>query len=212
MNDNTIHGIIDILKDLNALGINNIPYNLKYSALQNARLDVLKCVKCSLQTKHRVFGQGNPYASLMIIGEIPDENEERLGIPFVGQHGDIFSSLINRLGLKMTDIYITNIIKCRPNHPDMVVDDDLAKCNFHLNKQIEIISPSIIMTMGNTPSKYLLSTDKDISEFRGKFFQYSGIKVMPTFHTSAFLTLNNLKGLTWSDAQQVLKELKFQRS
>ncbi|MBF0542075.1 MAG: uracil-DNA glycosylase [Nitrospirae bacterium] len=208
MTDITIHRIIDILKDLNALEIKNIPHNLKYSALQNAKLDVLNCSNCSLKSihSHKVFGEGNPYASLMIIGDPPDENEEKLSTPFVGAHGDIFSSLINKLGLKRSDIYITNIIKCRP---DNLIHDDLSNCLIHLNKQIEIICPSIIMTMGDTAAKFLLSTDKDVSEIRGKFYDYNGIKVMPTFHTSTFISLNNLKSLTWSDAQLILKELKL---
>lgn len=209
MNTNTIHGIVDILKGLNTLGFNHIPYNLKYSALQNLKLDVLNCCRCSLHKKHSIFGEGNPYASLMIIGDIPDENEEKIGRPFVGPQGDIFSSLISKLGLKRSDIYITNIIKCRPINPDNLSNDDKLACLYHLNKQIEIISPAIIMTMGYTASSCLLSTNKDISELRGALYDYKGIKVMPTFHTSVFLTSKNLKNLTWSDAQQVLKELKL---
>jgi len=210
MNDTTtIQRITTILKNLNALGFENIPSTLKYSALKDAKLDVNNCKECSLHTQcdTPIFGEGNPFASLMVIGDVPDENEVFEGKPFAGEQGDLFSNLLFKLGLNRADLYITNIIKCHYKNPIAQLDDDMINCLVHLNRQIEIVSPKVILVMGNAASKCLLSTDKDIKELRGRFYDYNGIKVMPTFHTSHFIKASQDKSLTWGDAKMVLKEL-----
>ncbi len=181
----------------------------KELALKLLREEIGDCHRCKLYKgrKNIVFGEGNPDTRLMFIGEGPGADEDIQGRPFVGRAGQLLTRLINRMGFKREDVYIANIVKCRPPNNRNPQSDEIGECFGFLEQQIEIISPDVIMSLGNVATKVLLSTEKKISELRGKFHDYKGIKVMPSFHPSYLLRNANQKWLTWNDALKVLKLL-----
>ncbi len=218
-----LHGIKEILETYNSLGFeeipvkkikNNIIFNPstikeKELALKELREEIGDCHRCKLHKSRNniVFGEGMAGTRLMFIGEGPGADEDIQGRPFVGKAGKLLSSLINKMGLKRGDVYIANIVKCRPPSNRNPQKDEIDKCFVFLERQIEIISPSVIMSLGNVSTQVLLSTDRKISELRGNFNEDKGIKVMPTFHPSYLLRNSNQKWLTWNDALKVLKVL-----
>jgi len=162
-----------------------MPENLK--ELQEI---VKNCHLCNLaKTRtNTVFGEGNPQAKLMFIGEAPGRDEDLQGKPFVGRSGEILTKMIeNVLFLKRSDVYIANILKCRPpqnRNPEL---SEVESCKGYLLKQIQIIKPQIIVTLGRIAFRYLLNDETPISKARGKIYDYKGIKVIPTFHPSYLL-------------------------
>lgn len=219
---------IDEIKDLlayyHALGFESLP--LSPQACRNAaqgngdddnrhRLDELRayigdCRRCKLAT-HRsniVFGAGNPGARLMFIGEAPGKEEDLQGLPFVGDAGMLLTRLITKMGMKREEVYIGNIIKCRPPMNRDPEDDEIAACRGFIEKQIEIIRPRIIMTLGRVALQALMEMPKlRITSARGQFHDYHGIPVMPTFHPAYLLRNPRDKVLTWADAQKVIERL-----
>ncbi len=195
----------------------------KNKALNLLRQEIGDCQRCRLskERKNIVFGEGNVNTPLMFIGEAPGREEDIQGKPFVGQAGQILTSLINnmgkRTGFTRQDVYIANIVKCRPPQNRDPEPDEIASCIPFLNRQIEIIAPSVIMALGRISTHTLMGLKTplnkfSISEARGKFFDYKTdsltIPVMPTFHPAYFLRNNKDKHLTWSDALAVLDKLK----
>jgi DNA polymerase len=193
----------------------------KASALEALREEIGDCRRCKLSKErtHIVFGEGNADARIMFIGEAPGREEDLQARPFVGDAGQILTSLINNMGkasglnFKREDVYIANIVKCRPPMNRDPQDDEMAACLPFLERQIEIISPKVIMALGKVSAYTLLGIKGPMSKFsinkaRGKFFEYRGIPVMPTFHPAYFLRNPKDKPLTWADAQAVLKKLK----
>jgi len=180
-----------------------------------AALDALReligdCQRCKL-AKHRtniVFGTGNPDARLMFIGEAPGREEDHQGLPFVGDAGMLLTRLISKMGMKREDVYIANIIKCRPPMNRDPEEDEVASCRGFLERQIEIIRPQVIMTLGRIAVQVLMNSPKlKITSARGHFLNLNGIPVMPTFHPAYLLRNPKDKVLTWSDAQKVLARL-----
>lgn len=171
--------------------------------------DIGECTRCRLHEhrQHIVFGEGSADTRLMFIGEAPGGDEDVQARPFVGRAGKLLTSLINKLGLSREEVYIANIIKCRPPGNRNPLDDEIATCIGFLERQIEVIKPEVIMSLGNVPTQILLKTERGITALRGKFFDYKGIKVMPTFHPSYLLRDSSKKWLTWNDATVVLKLL-----
>jgi DNA polymerase len=162
-----------------------IPENLK--ELQNI---VNSCYLCNLAKTRTnvVFGEGNPSAKLMFIGEAPGRDEDLQGKPFVGRSGEVLTKMIeNVLFLKREDVYIANIIKCRPPQNRDPELSEVESCKGYLLKQIEIIKPKIIVTLGRIAFKYLLNDETPITKARGKIYEFRGIKVIPTFHPSYLL-------------------------
>ncbi|MBF0515867.1 MAG: uracil-DNA glycosylase [Nitrospirae bacterium] len=179
-------------------------------ALLNAiKDDIGNCTRCKLYTtrKNIVFGEGDPGARLMFIGEGPGADEDESGRPFVGRAGKVLESLINKLGFTREDVYIANIVKCRPPGNREPEGDEIAACRGFVERQIEVIAPEAIMTLGNVATKTLLATDKTIGQMRGEFHDYNGISVMPTYHPSYFLRNPSKKIFTWNDAVKVLQFL-----
>jgi len=181
-----------------------------------AELDALRemigdCQRCKL-AKHRtnlVFGSGNPDARLMFIGEAPGREEDLQGMPFVGDAGMLLTRLISKMGMKREDVYIANIIKCRPPLNRDPEEDEVASCRGFIEKQIEIIRPQVIMTLGRIAVQVLMNSPKlKITSARGHFLSFNGIPVMPTFHPAYLLRNPRDKVLTWSDAQKVLTRLE----
>jgi DNA polymerase len=153
-----------------------------------------------------VFGSGNPGARLMLVGEAPGAEEDEQGMPFVGKAGQLLTKIIEAIDLKRSDVYIANIIKCRPpsnRNPD---EDEIKTCIPFLKKQIEIIAPEIVCTLGNIAARSLLDTDMGITQLRGRFHERSGLKVMPTYHPSYLLRDQSKKRETWEDMKKVKKE------
>jgi len=182
----------------------------KDEALKRLREEIGDCQRCKLSKgrKNIVFGEGNPYAKLMFIGEGPGKDEDMQGRPFVGEAGQILDSLINKRGWKREEVYIANIVKCRPPANRVPEEDEIAACRPFVERQIEIIKPKVIMSLGNVATHSLLGIKMPISKARGNFFSFKDIPVMPTFHPAYFLRNPKDKHLTWDDTAKVLEKLK----
>jgi uracil-DNA glycosylase family 4 len=179
--------------------------------LKRLREEVGDCGKCKLSGKRTniVFGEGNPDARLMFIGEAPGREEDRQARPFVGEAGKLLTRLIEKMGFKREDVYIANIVKCRPPMNRDPENDEIEECRGFLERQIEIIDPDVIMSLGRISALTLIGNDKlKISAIRGKFFDYHGISLMPTFHPAYLMRNPKDKWLTWNDAQKVLERLE----
>jgi DNA polymerase len=166
------------------------------------------CKRCKLHKKRRniVFGEGNPDARLVFVGEAPGADEDIQGKPFVGKAGQLLTRIIQAINLKRSDVYIANIIKCRPPSNRDPEDDEIQTCLAFLKKQLEIIQPRIICALGRVAAQTLLETDMGITEIRGKFHLMGNIKVMPTYHPSYLLRNQAKKKEVWEDMQLVQKE------
>jgi DNA polymerase len=199
---------------------NNSSLN-KEDALHALRNEIGDCQRCKLAKGRTniVFGEGNANAYIMFIGEAPGKDEDMQARPFVGEAGQILTSLINNMGkasdlnFTRTDVYIANIVKCRPPMNRDPLADEIAACLPFLQRQIEIIAPKVIISLGKIAAHTLMGLETPLSKFsitkiRGQFFEYKGIAIMPTYHPAYFLRNPKDKPLTWSDAQAVLKRLK----
>lgn len=167
---------------------------------------VLNCHLCDLckSRKNVVFGEGNLRAKLMFVGEAPGMNEDRLGRPFVGQAGDMLTKIIeNVLKLKRNDVFIANVVKCRPPNNRVPTFDEANLCKPYLFKQIEIINPQIIVALGATSYKYLTNDETPISKIRGEILDYNNAKLIPTFHPSYLLRNPSEKRHTLEDMLKV---------
>ncbi|MFZ5627922.1 MAG: uracil-DNA glycosylase [Spirochaetota bacterium] len=180
------------------------------------------CNLCRLATTRKlvVFGEGNPKARLMFIGEGPGKDEDASGRPFVGRAGQLLTRIIeNGLKLRREDVYIANVVKCRPTVDGLgqrdrpPAPDEVAACAPYLKQQIALISPEVIVTLGNPSTRFLLGTAEGITRLRGKWQSYNGIAVMPTYHPS-FLLRNGgdsansqHKRDVWNDMKQVIARL-----
>lgn len=186
------------------------PLEIKKAALEALREEIGDCRRCKLSGGRQtiVFGEGNPDADLMFIGEAPGKEEDIQGRPFVGDAGRLLTRLIEKMGFAREEVYIGNIVKCRPpmnRDPD---DDEIRTCIRFIEKQIEIIAPKIIVSLGRISAHTFLNTKTPISRLRGTFYEYRGIPLMPTFHPAYLLRNPKDKWLVWDDAQKVLKKLK----
>lgn len=169
---------------------------------------VQSCVKCPLHEgrAHVVFGEGDPNAELMFIGEGPDADEDRTGRPFVGRAGQLLTKMIEAMQFSREQVYITNIIKCRPPGNRNPTDDEAMACLPYLKRQIELIQPSVIVLLGGVALQHLLG-EKSIMRSRGQWQSCMGIPTMPTYHPSFLLRSPNRKKEAWLDLQEVMKRL-----
>ncbi len=184
--------------------------NDKEPALKLLREEIGDCKRCKLSGKRKniVFGEGNPDAGLMFIGEAPGAEEDLQGRPFVGDAGMVLTRLINKMGFQREDVYIANIVKCRPPLNRDPEPDEAETCRGFIERQIEIIRPEVIMSLGRVATMNLTGDMKlKITAVRGKFFSYKGISVMPTFHPAYLIRNPKDKWLTWNDAQKVMEKL-----
>jgi len=174
------------------------------------------CVKCShlaARRTHVVFGVGNPEARIMFVGEAPGEDEDLQGEPFVGRAGQLLTKMIAAMGLTRGDVYIANILKCRPDMPAgspgnrKPTKDEMDTCLPYLRAQIDVIKPDVMVALGATALEGLLGPIGGISKLRGKFLEYRGIPLMPTFHPSYLLrnASNTEKRKVWEDLMQVME-------
>lgn len=192
----------------------------KVETLDKLKLLCDHCTACKLSTGRNqvVFGEGNPRAQVMFIGEGPGKNEDLQGRPFVGRSGELLTRIIeNGMGLSRASVFIANIVKCRPT-VDLQMQrdrppepDELAACSPYLLRQIELIKPQVIVTLGNPSTRFILNTRAGITTLRGKWGSYQGIPVMPTYHPS-FVIRNGgehspLKKDVWEDIKQVMQRI-----
>jgi DNA polymerase len=167
------------------------------------------CTRCRLaQGRQRVvFGSGNPDADLMFIGEGPGAEEDRQGLPFVGAAGELLTKIIQAMDLRRDDVYIANVVKCRPPGNRDPQPDEVAACRGYLERQIELINPRLIVILGKVAAQTLLGNESPIGQMRGQWYQVRGIPTMITYHPAALLRNQALKRPTWEDMQQVRDRL-----
>jgi uracil-DNA glycosylase len=179
-------------------------------ALTAVRSDIGDCTRCKLSRLGRtqiVFGVGNPAADLMFVGEAPGADEDVQGEPFVGRAGQLLTKIIEAIGLKRDDVYIANVIKCRPPQNRNPEADEIEQCEPFLFRQIEIIRPKVIVTLGKFAAQTLLRTDEPISRLRGRVFEYRGSTLIPTFHPAYLLRNPASKREVWEDMKLVKRLL-----
>ena len=184
---------------------------LKEAALKALREEIGDCKRCKLSSgrKNIVFGEGSPDARLMFIGEGPGREEDLQARPFVGDAGMLLTRLIEKMGFRREDVYIANIVKCRPPMNRDPERDEIEICRGYIEKQIEIINPQVIISLGRISFQTLIGNPAlKMTSTRGRFFDYKGIPLMPTFHPAYLLRNPKDKWLTWSDAQKVLEKLQ----
>jgi uracil-DNA glycosylase family 4 len=179
-------------------------------ALRAIREDIGDCTRCKLSQQGRkqiVFGVGNPKADLMFIGEAPGADEDIKGEPFVGRAGQLLTNMIKAMGVTREDVYIANIIKCRPPGNRQPERDECETCSPFLMRQIEVIKPKAIVALGAVAAKTLLAVSAPMAELRGRWFDFKGTKLAVTYHPAFLLRDPRQKKETWKDLQMVMREL-----
>lgn len=173
------------------------------------RADLGDCTRCKLHSArtHIVFGAGNPTAQVMFIGEAPGRDEDEQGEPFVGRAGQLLTKMIEAMGLTRDEVYIANILKCRPPENRTPQPDEVASCEPFLRRQIHAIGPRIVILLGGVAAQALLRTKAGITTLRGRFHVYEGVPTMPTFHPAFLLRSPHMKRPVWEDLQMVMAEM-----
>ncbi len=178
-----------------------------YDNWEDLEKSILECKKCRLCTNRTniVFGQGNKKARLMFIGEGPGADEDKQGIPFVGKAGQLMNNAFQALEINREDVYIANIVKCRPPSNRVPEDDEVQTCLNYLRNQVILIKPKIIVLLGSTALKNILGKEYGITVVRGNWMEKNGIKYMPTWHPAALLRDENKKIEFWQDLKEAKK-------
>jgi DNA polymerase len=217
-----ITGLKSYLEYLKGMGITSLPVSdpvveikpeepgpSPVMTLEEARKELGDCKRCKLHRTRRtiVFGEGNPKATLMFIGEGPGYDEDVQGRPFVGKAGQLLTKIIESIKLKREEVYIANIVKCRPPQNRNPEPDEIQSCNPFLMKQIRVIQPKIICALGAFAAQTLLKTETKISDLRGKIFDLEGIKVIPTYHPAFLLRNPERKREVWEDMKKIAELL-----
>ena len=202
------------LEYLKGMGIHSLPASeikleepspSRVITLEEVRKELGDCKRCKLHRTRRtiVFGEGNEKATLMFIGEGPGYDEDVQGRPFVGKAGQLLTKIIESINLSREDVYIANIVKCRPPQNRNPEPDEIQSCNPFLMNQIHVIQPKIICALGTFAAQTLLKTDTKISALRGKLFDLEGIKVIPTYHPAFLLRNPERKRDVWEDMKKI---------
>jgi uracil-DNA glycosylase len=187
-----------------------MPPEQRISALEVIRQEVAACVRCSVLANTRtqtVFGVGNPSAKICFFGEAPGADEDRQGEPFVGRAGQLLTKMIVACGLQREDVYILNVLKCRPPENRNPLPDEVTNCRGYYERQLDIIRPEIICCLGAVASQALLQTDTTIGKLRKKFHDYRGMAVVCTYHPAYLLRNPAAKGDTWEDLKMMMRRL-----
>jgi uracil-DNA glycosylase len=171
--------------------------------------DIGDCTRCKLHKgRHKiVFGDGSPKADLVFIGEGPGADEDAQGLPFVGRAGKLLTQMIEAMGLQRKDVYICNVVKCRPPQNRAPEPDEVETCSPYLIRQIDVINPKVLVCLGAVAAKTLLETNRGITQFRGQWLEWRGRKLIATYHPAYLLRNPNAKGEVWKDLQKVMAEL-----
>ena len=196
-------------------GESSAPTVLESSVAEKSGLDAVRellgdCRRCPLhRTRHNlVFGEGNPKADLVFVGEAPGADEDAQGRPFVGPAGQLLTKIIGAMGLKREEVYICNILKCRPPGNRNPQPEEIAPCEPFLIRQLEAIRPRVICALGTFAAHTLLKSEAPISVLRGRFHSYQGIPLMPTYHPAYLLRNPGAKKQVWEDVQIIMKTLR----
>ncbi len=177
--------------------------------LLKIRTDLGECTRCKLhKTRNNiVFGDGNPKAELVFVGEGPGHDEDMQGLPFVGRAGKLLTQMIEAMGLQRKDVYICNVVKCRPPENRLPEKDEVATCSPFLLRQLDAIAPKVIVCLGACAAQTLLETNRGISNFRGQWLEFRGRKLMATYHPAYLLRNPSAKAEVWKDLQKVMAAL-----
>ncbi len=186
---------------------NNTP-----ETLLQIRADLGECTRCKLHSTRNkiVFGDGNPKAQLIFVGEGPGADEDAQGLPFVGRAGKLLTQMIEAMGLQRSDVYICNVVKCRPPGNRQPEPEEVNTCSPFLFRQLDSIKPKVIVCLGATAFQTLLQTNRSISHYRGQWLAYRGYKMLPTYHPAYLLRNPAAKADVWKDLQKVMAELGLQ--
>jgi uracil-DNA glycosylase family 4 len=173
------------------------------------RTDLGECTRCKLHTSRNkiVFGDGSSKAELVFIGEGPGADEDAQGLPFVGRAGKLLTQMIEAMGLQRQQVYICNVVKCRPPGNRQPEKDEVDACSPFLFRQLDALRPKVIVCLGATAAQTLLQTNRGISHFRGEWLEYRGYKMIATYHPAYLLRNPAAKGDVWKDLQKVMAEL-----
>jgi len=185
------------------------PNKIENDTLPLIRENLGECTRCKLHKtrKNIVFGDGNPKAQLVFVGEGPGADEDAQGLPFVGRAGKLLTQMIEAMGLQRQDVYICNVVKCRPPENRQPEKDEVTECSPFLLRQIDTIAPKVIVCLGSTAAQTVLQTNRGISHFRGEWLEFRGRKLMATYHPAYLLRNPAAKGEVWKDLQKVMAEL-----
>ncbi len=176
------------------------------SGLYEAYKDCRLCALCETRNKF-VFGAGDPRARLMFIGEAPGADEDQQGLPFVGKAGQLLTKIIEAMRLTRDEVYIANTLKCRPPENRAPLPSETAACRPLLLRQIELIRPEVICALGKHAAQAMLGTEEPIGKLRGRFHDWKGIPLMPTFHPAYLLRNPEDKKIVWADMQLIMRRL-----
>jgi uracil-DNA glycosylase len=174
--------------------------------------DIGDCTRCKLHRGRTklVFGDGNPKAELVFVGEGPGRDEDAQGLPFVGRAGKLLTQMIEAMGLQRKDVYICNVVKCRPPENRTPEKDEVETCSPFLLRQLDAIAPKVIVCLGSVAAQTLLQTNRGISHFRGEWLDFRGRKLLATYHPAYLLRNPGAKGEVWKDLQKVMAVLGLQ--
>jgi len=174
--------------------------------------DIGECTRCKLHRGRTklVFGDGNPKAELVFVGEGPGRDEDAQGLPFVGRAGKLLTQMIEAMGLQRKDVYICNVVKCRPPENRTPEKDEVETCSPFLLRQLDAIAPKVIVCLGSVAAQTLLQTNRGISHFRGEWLDFRGRKLLATYHPAYLLRNPGAKGEVWKDLQKVMAVLGLQ--
>jgi uracil-DNA glycosylase len=178
-------------------------------SLLKIREDYGECTRCKLHSTRNklVFGDGNPKADLVFVGEGPGRDEDAQGLPFVGRAGKLLTQMIEAMGLQRKDVYICNVVKCRPPENRLPEPDEIKTCSPFLLRQLDVIAPRVVVCLGACSAQTLLETNRGISHFRGEWLDFRGRKLMATYHPAYLLRNPAAKADVWKDLQKVMAVL-----
>ena len=200
---------VSALPVVNASTLFEASDRVKGDTLERTREDLGECTRCRLHKQRNkiVFGAGNPRAELVFVGEGPGHDEDMQGLPFVGRAGKLLTQMIEAMGLQRDQVYICNVVKCRPPENRKPEDDEVATCSPYLYRQLDAIAPKAIVCLGATAAQELLKTKDSISRFRGTWFDFRNTKLLATYHPAYLLRNPAAKGEVWKDLQKVMAHL-----
>jgi len=203
---------VSVLPVVNAPSLFEAFDRVENDTLERIREDLGECTRCRLHKQRNkiVFGAGNPRAELVFVGEGPGHDEDVQGLPFVGRAGKLLTQMIEAMGLTREQVYICNVVKCRPPENRKPEDDEVATCSPYLYRQLDVIAPKAIVCLGGTAAQELLKTKDSISRFRGTWFDFRNTKLLATYHPAYLLRNPNAKGEVWKDLQKVMALLGLQ--
>jgi len=198
----------DLLASQKTLDFVRLPETLE--ELEEVTRNCKKCLQLCKERKNVVFGEGNPSADLVFVGEAPGYEEDRQGLPFVGRAGALLTKMIEAMGMRRRDVYIANVLKCHPPGNRNPLPSEIAQCLPFLRKQLEILKPKVIVALGSIAARALLQTNLPIGQMRGKVFNYAGTRLLATYHPAYLLRNPYDKPKVWNDLKKVMEILRLE--